>query len=227
MSPTYSYKNLGSYKALLTAKNNLGCIDTLSAEINVVIPHVDIVMNSFSLSNDPNSNTSKPVVSILNSGNIPLVDPEVVIDLGGGVSLKEKVAGTVQPGKSIVWTMDLQIVPQVIRYVCAEIDIAGDVNVANNKQCISLSNDDVLMDPYPNPSSSGQVTFQWIAAAQENVQITIYRSNGEIAFAQTLNATQSGLGQLTINTSSFANGLYLVQFAGSKINKTFRIVIAN
>jgi PKD repeat protein len=226
-SPSHTYTSLGAYKAVLTAKSHSTCSDTVSTVINVVIPHIDIVMNSFSLTSDPNSNTAKPLVTILNSGNIPLVNPEVVIDLGGGVLLKEKISGLLKPGKSIVQTLDLQIIPQAILYVCAEIDVADDVDLANNKQCVSLSSEDVVMNPYPNPSTSGRITLQWISANQENVRITIYKSNGSIAFAQDLDERQSGLGQLTIDTSLFANGLYLIQFVGDKITKTFRIVIAN
>lgn len=226
-SPLHTFNSLGAYKVILTAKSHSTCSDTTSVVINVVIPHIDIVMNSFSLTDDPSSNSSKPLVSILNSGNIPLVNPEVVFDLGGGVLLKEKIAGTVKPGKSIVQTLDVQIVPQSIQYVCAEIDVADDVNSTNNKQCISLSNEDVVMNPYPNPTTSGQLNLQWIGATQENVRVTVYTSDGQIAFQQNLDDRQSGLSQLTIDTSSFANGLYLIQFVGGKITKTFRIVIAN
>ncbi|HTH54660.1 MAG TPA: PKD domain-containing protein [Cyclobacteriaceae bacterium] len=227
LSPSHTFNSLGAYKVLLTTKSHATCIDTTSTVINVVIPHIDIVMSSFSLTNDPVSNTAKPVVSILNSGNIPLVEPDIVIDLGGGVLLKERISGTVRPGSSIIQTLDLQVIPQSIRYVCAEIDVPDDVNSADNKRCVSLSSDDVLMNPYPNPSSSGHVTLEWIGAVQENVRVTVYKSNGDIAFSQNLDERQSGLGQLTIDTSSFANGLYLIQFVGDKMSRTFRIVIAN
>lgn len=226
-SPEFVYPLLGKYKVLLTAYNNLGCSDTLSTEIDVVVPHIDIVMNNLSLTNDPNSNSSKAVVTILNSGNIPLVDPEVLIDFGGNASVKEKISGLVRPGKSIVQTLGLQIVPRSLQYICAEIDVPDDVNSGNNKQCVSLSSEDVVMTPYPNPSTAGQVTIEWVGAVQENAVITIFRSNGEIAFEQKMDEVNVGLGQLTINTSSFSNGLYLVQFSGSKTKKTFRIMIAN
>ncbi|MBI3482959.1 MAG: PKD domain-containing protein, partial [Bacteroidetes bacterium] len=226
-SPEFVYTELGKYKVLLTAKNSLGCSDTLSTEIDVVIPRIDIVMNNFSLTNDPSTNSSKAVVTVLNSGNIPLVDPEVLIDFGGDASVKEKISGLVRPGKSIVKTLGLQIVPRSLQYICAEIDVADDVNATNNKQCVSLSTDDVVMTPYPNPSTSGQVTMEWVGSTQENVHITIFHSNGEIVFEQDLDTVQAGLGQLVINTSSFAHGLYLIRFAGSKTTKTFRIVIAN
>lgn len=226
-SPEFIYTQLGKYKALLTAKNSLGCSDTLSTEIDVVIPRIDIVMNNFSLTNDPNTNSSKAIVTILNSGNVPLVNPEVLINLAGGASIKEKISGLIRPGKSIIQTLALQIVPRGLEYICAEVDVADDVNTTNNKQCVSLSSDDVILAPYPNPSTSGQVTLEWVGSVEESVQVTIFRSNGEIVFEQNLDAVPEGLGQLVINTASFANGLYLIRFAGSKTTRTFRIAIAN
>jgi hypothetical protein len=218
---------LGKYKVLLTASNSLGCSDTLSTEIDVVIPRIDIVMNNLSLTNDPNTNSSKAVVTILNSGNVPLVDPEVFIDFGDGASVKEKISGLVRPGKSLIQTLGTQIVPRSVDYICAEINVTDDIDIHNNKQCVPLSDEDVVLAPYPSPSTSGQVTIEWVGAAQEDVVITIFKSNGAVAFEQRLDKNQAGLGQLTVNTSSFGNGLYLVQFAGSKTKKAFRIMIAN
>jgi hypothetical protein len=83
------------------------------------------------------------------------------------------------------------------------------------------------MSPYPNPAISGQLTLEWIGASEENVMVTIFKSTGEVAFEQNLDGASSGLVQLVINTSSFANGLYLVQFAASKQTKAFRVIIAN
>lgn len=226
-SPSFTYTTLGKYKPLLTAKNNLGCSDTLSTEIYVVIPHVDVAMNNLSLTNDLTSNTSKPVVTILNSGNMPLIDPVIILDLGGGASIKQKVSGMVKPGKSLSKMLELQIVPSSIKYVCAEIEAADDVNLFNNRQCVSLSHENLVMQPYPNPAISGHVTLEWIGASQENATVTVFRSNGEIVFEQHLDRLQAGLGQLEISTSSLPNGLYLIRFVGSTVTKTFRIVIAN
>jgi PKD repeat protein len=225
-SPEFIYTQLGKYKVLLSAYNSLGCSDTLSTEIDVVVPHIDIAMNNFLLTSDPSSNSSKAVVTILNSGNIPLVDPEIFIDFGGNASVKEKISGLIRPGKSLVQTLGLQIVPRSLQYICAEIDAVDDINSTNNKRCISLSNEDVIMTPYPNPSTDGEITLEWVGA-QEDVTITIFRTNGEIAFAKNLDAISAGLGQLTINTSVFSNGLYLIQFTGNKATKAFRIMIAN
>lgn|GEM_PF-503126 len=228
VSPSFTYSTLGKYKPLLTATNlSTGCSDTLSAEINVVTPRVDAVLKNFSLINNPSSNASKATVTILNSGNIPLVDPEVQIDLSGGALIKEKISGTVRPGKTLFQTLNLEIVPRMLEYVCAEVEATSDLNLTNNKQCVTLSNDDVVLTPYPNPATTGLVNLEWVSAVQENVKIVIYKSNGDIAFEQTVNSVPVGLGQIEINTSAFANGLYLIQFTGNKTSKIYRIMIGN
>lgn len=226
VSPIFTYTELGEYKVLLIASNIHGCIDTVSTKIYVVIPQVDLAMTNFSLVEDPSSNSSKPVVTILNLGNIQLTNPEVQIDLGGNVRLKEKIASTILPGKSTQQTLSLQIVPQSLGYICAEVAPAGDVNIYNDRQCLSLTNNDVLFYPYPNPAK-GQINFDWISSENENVVVTIFKSTGQVAFQQNFLNVQSGINQLAIDISSLSSGLYLIQFSGAKAKKTFSVSVIN
>ncbi len=225
-SPTFTYTQLGQYKVLLTASNSYGCSDTLSTEIYVVVPHVDLAMKAFSLLEDPSTNSSKAVVTILNLGNIPETNPEVQIDLGGNALLKEKIISTVLPGKSIQQTLSLEIVPQSLGYICAKVALTGDVNIYNDKQCLSMTDNDVLFYPYPNPAS-GQINFDWISSANEKVEVTIYKSTGQVAFKQDFQTVQSGINQLAIDVSSLSSGLYLIQFFGAKAKKTFNVMVIN
>jgi len=226
VSPVFTYNELGEYKVLLIASNIHGCIDTVSTKIYVIIPQVDLAMKNFLLVEDPSSNSSKPVVTILNLGNIPLTNPEVQIDLGGNAVLKEKIISTILPGKSIQQTLSLEIVPQTLKYICAEVAPAGDVNVYNDRRCLSLTDTDVLFYPYPNPAK-GQINFDWISAENENVAVTIYKSTGQVAFQQNFQLVQSGINQLAIDISSLSSGLYLIHFSGAKSKKTFSVSVIN
>ncbi len=226
MSPTFTYTQLGEYKALLTANTIAGCSDTLSSKISVVVPHLDAIMKNFTLTNDPSTNSSKAQVTILNSGNMPLTNPEVDIDLGGSATLKANVTGVLQPGKSIVQILSVEIVPQLLGYVCAEVIVANDADTANDKQCLTLSSEDVIFSPYPNPATA-IVNFDWVSSTTENVSITIYKSNGEVISEQNILNVPAGLGQISLNTSSFSGGLYFIRFSGSKTQKTFRVMVAN
>ena len=225
-SPSFTYTQLGQYKVLLTARNNNGCSDTLSTQIYVVVPHVDLAISAFSLLDDPSTNASKAVVTISNLGNIPETNPEVLIDLGGNAILKEKIMSTVLPGKSIQQTLSLEIVPQSLGYICAEVGRAGDVNIFNDRECLSMTNNDILFHPYPNPAS-GKINFDWISSENENVEVTIYRSTGQVVFKQEFLMVQPGINQLAIDISSLSSGFYLVQYSGVRAKKTFSISVIN
>ncbi|HLZ16724.1 MAG TPA: T9SS type A sorting domain-containing protein, partial [Cyclobacteriaceae bacterium] len=226
-SPTFTYTQLGTYKPALTAFNRLfGCKDTTSVEINVVIPHIDLAMINLSLVPDPATSSTRAEVTILNSGNIPITNPEVLINLAGSAMLKENVVAVLQPGNSVQQMLSLEILPQSLSYICVEVAEQNDVNKLNDKQCLSMTSDDVLLLPYPNPASD-QIHFDWIGSTTEDVRVIIYRSNGEVAFLQDFQHVQSGINRLTISTSSLAGGLYLIQFSGAKTKKAFRFIVSN
>jgi len=187
---------------------------------------VDLAMKNFSLIEDPNSNSSKPVVTISNLGNIPLTNPEVQIDLGGNAALKERIDATILPGKTVQQILNLAIVPQMLGYICAEVSPEADINIYNGRQCLSVTNDDVLFYPYPNPAK-GQINFDWISAESENVEVMIFRSTGQVVFKQDFQMVQPGINQLAIDISSLSNGLYLIQFSGSKVKKAFSVSVIN
>jgi PKD repeat protein len=226
LSPIFTYTKLGKYKAMLTANNSYGCTDTLSTEINVVIPQVDLAMQGFSLVNDPTSGSSRAVVTVYNTGNIPLTNPEVKIDLGGGAIVKEAIQETVIPGKSVTATLALEIIPRSIDYICAIVNATSDINPANDEKCVSITNSDYLFAPYPNPAS-GKINMDWISASSEEVKVSVYKTTGELAFQQQFSNVTPGLVQLSISTTSLSNGLYLIRFEGAKEQKTFRIMVAN
>jgi len=150
----------------------------------------------------------------------------VEVDLAGGVLLKETVEGVLGPGKSITSKLNLEIAPQSIEYLCALALVANDINDTNDKKCLSLTGSDFIFTPYPNPSS-GKINVDWVSTSDEQVKVSIFTLTGEVAFVQQFPLVASGLVQLSINTSALSNGLYLIRFEGSKVQKTFKIVVAN
>ncbi|MBS1488008.1 MAG: PKD domain-containing protein [Bacteroidetes bacterium] len=224
-SPAFIYTQLGEYKAALTASNAIGCTDTTSVWISVVIPRPNATLKVFSLTANPATNTSQPFLTVFNSGNVPLVNPEVDIDLGGGGIIKQTLPAIIQPKNTFSQTLNLPIVSSALTYVCAQVVVPQDVNPESSKQCISLEGD-VVFNPYPNPTS-GMIHLDWIATTVENVDVTIFKSDGEVVFQQSLPQQAAGLTQFSLITSSLANGLYLIRFSGATVQKTFRFVVAN
>jgi PKD repeat protein len=225
LSPAFTFGQLGSYNVKLIASNAFNCSSTATALINVVIPNIDAALNSFVLANDPTTSSKRAVVTIANKSNIPLVNPVVSVNLGGSASLRETVPVIIQVGGFLSRTLNMQIVPTQINYVCAILEVPNDLFEGNNEQCVSITNDEVVLPPYPNPATS-HFTLEWINPSAQNVHVRIFKTNGQLSFDQTINAPE-GLTQYEVDASSWANGLYVVQITGATSQKQYKLVIAN
>lgn len=224
-SPTFTYSQLGEYKVQLTANNVIGCRDTMSVWISVVIPKPSATLKIFSLIPSSSANSSQPYLSVFNSGNVPLVNPEVDIDLGGGGKVKQTLSGLIQPQGTLSQTLNLQILTGSLSYVCVQIVVPQDVNPDSGKQCLTLQGD-MVFEPYPNPAS-GTINLNWITTSNENIEITLFKSDGTVAFQQSFSNQPAGLTQFSLPTAPLANGLYLIRFSGAVTQKTFRVAITN
>ena len=224
-SPSFTYTQLGSYTVTLTASNSLNCTNSASTLIDVVVPNIDAALTSFALVDDPSTSSKRAVVTIKNAGNISFLNPVVSVNLGGNVSLKETVLSTIPVGSSLSKTLNMEIVPQQISYACAKVIIATDVFADNNEQCVSLTQGEVVLPPYPNPASS-EFSIDWINPAAQDVRVVVFKTNGQIAFDQTVSAP-AGLPQFKIITSSWASGLYIVRVISAKTEKLYRVAVVN
>lgn len=225
VSPSFVFNELGNYNVRLVASNSFNCTSTANASIKVVVPSVDAYLSSFVLADDQTTSSKRAVVTIVNKGNVPLINPVVKVNLGGNVSIKEAVPETIQAGGTIARTLNMEIVPAQIAYVCALVDVANDIFEGNNEQCVTLSQEEVVLSPYPNPATS-EFSIDWIMPAAQSVRVMVFRLDGSLVFEQTLDVP-AGLTQFKVNSSLWANGLYVVRVAGVQSQKVYKVVIAN
>jgi PKD repeat protein len=224
-SPSFVFSELGNYNVRLVASNSFNCTSTANALIKVVVPSVDAYLSSFVLADDQTTSSKRAVVTIVNKGNVPLINPVVKVNLGGNVSVKEAVPETIQAGGSIARTLNMEIVPTQISYVCALVDVANDIFEGNNEQCVTLSQEEVVLSPYPNPATS-EFSIDWVTPSAQQVRVMVFKMDGRLVFEQTLESPV-GLTQFKVNSSSWANGLYVVRVAGAQSQKVYKVVIAN
>ena len=221
-NPTFLFTELGNYSVRLMATNLLGCSSQASKIIRVVIPVIDVQLSDFYFFKD-GTGALQPVVTILNKSNVSITDPTIVVEVGAGV--KKKVIGTIKPNEELTQMLDFQIVPQALQYVCAEVLVAGDIDLFQNRKCLSLNGEEVIFSPYPNPAQS-ELYMDWISLEGSPVSIQIVNSSGSISFQQTVTSVGPGINRLLINTSNLALGIYYIRFSDNKAAKAFSFVIA-
>lgn len=223
-SPVYTFLELGDYSAQLIATNSFGCSDSLSTQIQVLIPEIDLEVTSFSLFPDPATGKLRPSLTLLNKSNIPVVSVEAVLLLSDRATVSELLVVNLSPGASVTKSLAAVVDPGqfVDPFVCVEIVSEKDLTPGNNKSCINFSDEDFIFDPYPNPST-GAVQLDWISDQAGAASVTIANSQGRTAYYWET-SSQPGLNRSVHDLSLLAAGIYFVTVRTPTSVQTRRIV---
>lgn len=221
-SPSFIFNQLGEYPVELIASNASGCQDSFTKMIQVVVPNVNAVLSEFKLT--PLGGSMKATVTIKNEGNISMSSPEVIIDLAGNASVKEKLIGTILPGQSLTRTLSIDILSKNLQYACAELNTAGDTYLFDNRQCINLETETILIQPYPNPTQD-ELFIDWINAGSQSMHVVIYNAAGQIVLDKKYEPILTGLNQIEVNVSNLGAGIYFVTYFDGSLSRTSRFSI--
>ena len=224
-NPNFTFTDLGVYAVKLTAFNGLGCSFTTAKPITILVPSVNVVLSDFSLVPDQQTGVLQPMINILNRSNVPITNPDVLLDVESSGLIKKKVIGKIQPNQSLSVPVDLQIVPRRATYICAEVEVANNTADFDKRRCLPLSTTEVLFSPYPNPAQDN-LNFDWISNEALPVNVVIFTSVGSVVFQQKFTSVATGLNRLELNTSTLPNGLYYINYSDSKTTKSFSFTIA-
>ncbi len=223
INPAFIFSDLDDYTVQLKASNAFNCSNTFSRIINVVIPKIDLIMNDFYLTNDP-SGAAQPTISILSKSNVTVTDPVVLLTSSDGAQVKKKIIGTLKPNQELIQQLDFLIVPRASNYLCAEVLAPGDVDLFQNRKCLTLTGDEILFVPFPNPAKE-QLNLDWISADGSDVSFQVINSTGSIFLQQSVSGILKGINRLAINTSNLAAGIYFIRFKDSKKDKAFNFIV--
>lgn len=224
-NPNFTFSEVGDYSAELFVTNDLNCSSSFSQPISVVVPRLQVALTDFKLINLTDG-SKQAVVTLQNNSNVPVVDPEIALDISGGPSIKEKVIGKIKPGAQLEKTFSVSILPRSLDFACAEWLVVDDEKF-DNRKCISLATEPIIFSPFPNPASS-HLYFEWISNTTDAARIWIYNSSGQTVFRQELDAIIVGLNRVDINTldSNLGDGLFYFTFEQAGVKKTFRFLVA-
>lgn len=214
-NPTFTYTDIGRYEAKLIATNAAGCSDTASVFIETLDPKMDLAvdaLNVFTIAGD-----LQAVMKLTNKGSITVLNFDILIDLGGQVSLKEKFSGEIVAGESINYPLSVRMSEQEaarVPYICVTLmlDETGfaEVNTENNKACKELSNEFVLLSPYPNPVEDW-VYLSFVMPEQQPVTLTVMNNLGKVVEDRALANTKIGLNEYTWDLTALPAGSYVLK----------------
>ena len=222
-SPQFTYTELGTYTAELTAFNTLSCQSKAVRTIHVVIPVLDVRLPLLELLTGSGGIT--PAVTILNRSNIPVTNPVIDYDLSGMSVVREVIPVTIAPNASYRYVSSL-ILPNLSApaFVCATV-IADDVIPTDNRSCAALENTFLAVQPFPNPVSRQQeLTVSWLGVSEGQAVIRLYTLGGQEVLSETVLSVQ-GYNSVMLNTSRLNEGIYLLRVQVGGQFFSFRIAV--
>jgi PKD repeat protein len=206
-NPLFTFGQLGDYDVELTAFNSIGCSDTFSKTINVLIPSIDLSINDLKVQPGLTGTSIIPVLVISNNSNVFISSLNVAINGSSGSILATDLQVNLMPGASSEFVVPFELRSNE-KYLCAELSVVSDIDAKNNAKCLNLSNQTIIVQPYPNPTN-GTIFFEAVLSEGGTGSLLIMNSQGEIVFKNDFPNLAVGMNQLKLDLSNHKPGLYL------------------
>jgi PKD repeat protein len=224
-SPTFTYTELGQYPVNLMVFNAQGCVASITKEVSVVIPVVDIAITAMEL--QPTTAGYRPVVTLQNKSNVPIGNFTIRFDLSGKSLINDHVTVTIPAGGTYQFETSFDLLQtQNLVYVCAHSELPGELTTSDNTFCVTLDNSTIMLPPYPNPVSRGsELSVEWIAESSQAAEILLSTTMGQVVSTVHVQSVK-GHNAIRFSTERLTPGLYIVHVRQSNFKSSFRLVVA-
>lgn len=211
IDPSHIYNDLGEFETQLIATNDAQCRDTVSQQILVLLPDLEVELNGLFVVEDGQQSL---VLSLTNNGTLRVEEMVARVDLGGNLVVTEIIDQRLDPQQTINYTLNLSITENQLSYICVEIipAIEGleDSNPANNSRCEDFSDDGLVVSrPYPNPVT-GVIRMNVVTETGQPLTVRLINSTGGLAKSYDL-LLRDGFNEINLNVDDLTQGIYFLQ----------------
>ena len=212
-NPQHLYADTNLYSIQLISISQYGCRDSISKNIYIIKPILDLSVTG--LSSTVTDNHLQIKVALANFGTRTINDFKIEAQLENGTTIQETYVQTLPSGfigeLSLFTKLDLG--SGQARYYCVHAvepnGLTDDVP-SNNNLCKSLTKEFSVVTPYPNPFND-ILTLQLILPFKDQVSIELMDMSGKrISIFE--GEGKEGMNQYDTDLSDLANGTYAIRF---------------
>jgi PKD repeat protein len=212
-NPSYTYTSTGTYTITLVTQSAFGCIDSSVQSISVDYPVLDMAV--VDLKAVKSSNTIQVLSYLKNTGTLDVTNIELSAYLDDGTPIHEFWTGFAKRDTVIpyLFSSSFELVNNLHSIVCVEVKKvngqADDVS-ANNKKCTAITEEFVLLNPFPNPTI-GEINFFFISPDGSHVLAQIFDDRGRLIATPFDGNASKGLNQIIFNTIKLEKSMYVLK----------------
>ncbi len=207
LNPLFTFLELGDYLVELIASNSLGCSDSFSNIIKVLVPVIDLSLEALTVQAGFSGQSFIPVITVKNKSNVSVSNADVFVMGSSGAKLKTNLALNLSPGASSEVIVPIELFSRE-NYLCVELAAINDIERNNNSDCENLAGKPILTPPFPNPTS-GTLSFGAVLEEEHPGTLTIINSLGQMVFHQTYTNLSAGMNRIELDLSGNQSGLYI------------------
>lgn len=221
------FPDAGSHEISLVSTNSLGCSDTISTEVLIAVPVVDLSIGQFEVVNTDNN--GRIFIEIENNSNLPIEVTEAVIELENKFSVTEQVASLIGAGESRLVSLNtgIPLTTSELTYLCVTLNsqYSGypDLTPVNNEKCLTIQPNAIVVEaPYPNPATT-ETRVKLVTPMEGSAVISLFNSSGKIEFSYTENV-EAGLNNFFLNVKDLQAGIYFVRLQFNETISVQRVI---
>jgi PKD repeat protein len=210
-----TFTNAGTYSVTLNLTDINGCSGSKSKTIFVANRLLDLAVLDVKTLKD-NFGYVTVIADLVNYGTVPVYSMNIHYTTSDAGNNKETWNGIIYPNSIYTYTFTSKSASkqnEENNITCVEIETVNSViddNTQNNYSCNALNIDGIsVSNPLPNPTD-GDIILPIILNKEINYNIKIFSSTGQLLLDETKNGLE-GLNFITLPTSSFARGSYIIK----------------
>jgi PKD repeat protein len=219
--PLHIFEQSGTYKVALSAENASGCVVTVVKEIIVTtVPDIfELKLENIEVTRV--NNQMHITAYVYNNSPFTLHALDFPTLLNGHSKVVNNWQGELPPGKGIKHSYSIPASNTAT--VCVTAEDPGR-KYTSNRQCASLENQVIFLDPYPNPAR-GQVTLPLILTENTDIEIKVVDVLGKNCGQLHTGLLLPGFHEIYLDTAHLKPGLYFIQYKSTDARTSRKIIV--
>ena len=222
-NPLFTFSEIGDYLVQLTASNNVGCSDSFSQTIQVLVPHIDLALEALDVQAGFSGQSFSPIITVRNNSNINISAFDVFVIGSSGTRVKTNIVMPISKGEASTAVVPIELFSRE-NYLCVELFAFGDTNAANNTACENLGAATVINAPYPNPTT-GTLYLEAVLKEPGPGSIKVFDTFGQLVVEEKFSGLPSGMNRFELDCSGNRPGLYFAIWEVSGVKSEFKFLL--
>jgi PKD repeat protein len=205
--PVHTYERSGTYTVQFTAENAQGCMATQEKEITVSTVPDMFELKLEAIEATLVNNMIQLTAFVYNNSPFTIQALDFITLPDGQGKIMSTWEGVLLPGKGMRHTYSIPSINSAS--ICVRVEDAGR-KYTSNRQCTSLQDQLIILDPYPNPAKN-RIHLPVILPASTSVEVSITDVLGKQYSLISTGLLNNGFNEIPLNVAHLKPGLYYIR----------------